>query len=144
MFVNIPGMFVNIPRNVWRDCPERLATFPRIFEAIPWNTWQHSSERLVAFPLFLAFPAFRSPFLHSSFYTQPVRTLILKEIKNIRHFLLLKAHPLPQSHKHFSVMGNNNSPRQCSRGNLGISLDNLDKWAYLKRVMVVNFLIYKK
>ena len=157
MFVNITGMFAIIPRNVCQHSPECLARLPRMFGDIPQNFWGSSLEclaiflgtfgnipRNITFPLFPAFPGVCSPFLYSWFYTQPVCTLISKEIKNIRHFLLLKAHPLPQSHKHFSVMGNYNSPRQCSRSNLGINRDNLDRWSYLERVMVVNFLIYEK
>ena len=79
------GFFENIPRNVWRHLAEYLAKFPRIFGNILRNVWRHSPEclrkfprmfgdipRNITFPLFLAFPAFRSPFLYSWFYTQPV------------------------------------------------------------------------
>ena len=75
------GMFEDIPRNVWRTS-ECLRTFPGMFEGIPLNVWPHSSECLatflgmfedippnIAFPVFLAFSAFRSPFLYSWFYT---------------------------------------------------------------------------
>ena len=55
-----PGTFGDIPRNVWRHSSECLAAFPGMFEHIPGN---------ITFPTFLAFPAFRSPFLYSWFYT---------------------------------------------------------------------------
>ena len=89
MFYNMPQIifpeiFYDIPRNVWRHSPEYLATFPGMFGDIPQNVWRHSPEGLaifprmfrdiplnIAFPLFPAFPAFRSPFLYSWFYTQP-------------------------------------------------------------------------
>ena len=77
-----PGIFGDIPQNVWRHFPEYLATFPRIFGDIPRNVWPHYPKclrtfpgmfghipRNITFPLFLAFPAFRSPFLYSRFYT---------------------------------------------------------------------------
>ena len=51
-----PGMFEVIPRSVWRHSPECLRSFPGMFENIPRN---------ITFPLFLAFSAFRSPFLYS-------------------------------------------------------------------------------
>ena len=139
-FRTFPRMFNNIPQNVCQHSPGCLARLPGMFDDIPQNFRGYSLEclatflgtfgnivRNITFPLFLAFSAFCSPFWYSWFYTQPVRTLIPNEVKNIRHLLLLKAHPLPQSPKHFIVMGDYNSPRQCSRSNLGISLDNLDK-----------------
>ena len=84
-----PGIFGDIPRNVrrhsrniWRHSPKYLTTFPGMFEDIPRNVWRHSSEclrtfpgmfghipRNIAFPVFVAFLAFRSPFLYSWFYT---------------------------------------------------------------------------
>ena len=39
-----PGMFGDIPQNIWGDSPECLATFPRIFYDIPQNVWRHSPE----------------------------------------------------------------------------------------------------
>ena len=45
-----PGMFDDIPRNVWRHSPECLATFPGMFEDIPRNVWGHSPECLRTFP----------------------------------------------------------------------------------------------
>ena len=39
-----PGMFEDIPRNIWRHSPECLATFPEMFEDIPLNVWRHSME----------------------------------------------------------------------------------------------------
>ena len=50
MFYNIPEMFYNIPRNVWGQSPEYLRTFPVIFGDIPWNVWRHSPECLRRFP----------------------------------------------------------------------------------------------
>ena len=54
-----PGIFGDIPRNVWLHSLKCLMTFPGIFGNIP------------TFP---AFPAFRSPFLYSWFYTQPANS----------------------------------------------------------------------
>ena len=77
-----PGMFGNITRNFRSHSPEYLATLPGMFGDILQNVWQHSSEclrtfpgmfgdipRKITFPPFPAFPAFRSPFLYSWFYT---------------------------------------------------------------------------
>ena len=87
-----PGMFGDIHRNVWRHSPECLVTFPGMFGDILRNVWRHSPECLVTFPrmfgniprnitlpLFPAFPAFRSLFLCSWFYTYPVLILLLLE-----------------------------------------------------------------
>ena len=41
-FESLP--FDNIPGNVWRQSPKRLATLPRIDEDISWNAWRHSPE----------------------------------------------------------------------------------------------------
>ena len=41
-----PGMFDDIPRNVWRHSPECLATFPGMFGDIPQNIWRHSGNNL--------------------------------------------------------------------------------------------------
>ena len=49
-----PGMFGNIPQNVW---PEYLVTFPRMFGNIPWNVLQHFPECFATFPeCFTTFP----------------------------------------------------------------------------------------
>ena len=79
-----PGIFGGTPQNVWGHSPECLRTFPGMFGDIPWNVWRHSPECLRTFPEmfgditrnitfspFLAFPAFRSPFLYSWFYIYP-------------------------------------------------------------------------
>ena len=55
-----PGMFRNILWNVWWLSPECLTAFPGMFANIPWN---------ITSPLLPAFPAFRSLFLYSWFYT---------------------------------------------------------------------------
>ena len=45
-----PGMFGDIPRNIWRHSPEYLATFPGIFGDIPQNVRGNSPECLATFP----------------------------------------------------------------------------------------------
>ena len=78
-----PRMFGDIPRNVWGYSLECLATFPGMFSNIPRTgmfsnihrkVWRHSPEYNI--PPFPAFPAFRSPFLHSWFYTYPLRLYV--------------------------------------------------------------------
>ena len=39
-----PGMFEDIPRNVWRYSPECFTTFPGMFGDIPRNVWRHSPK----------------------------------------------------------------------------------------------------
>ena len=39
-----PGMFGDIPRNIWRHSPECLVTFPGMFSDIFRNVWRHSPE----------------------------------------------------------------------------------------------------
>ena len=46
--MTFPGIFYDIPRNVWRHSPECLATFPGMFGDIPQNVWQHSLEYNIA------------------------------------------------------------------------------------------------
>ena len=53
-------MFEDILQNVSQHSVECLVTFPGMFNGIPWN---------ITSPLFPAFPAFRSLFLYSWFYT---------------------------------------------------------------------------
>ena len=48
-----PGMFEDIPRNVWRYSPECFTTFPGMFDDI---------HRNITFPPLPAFPELRSPF----------------------------------------------------------------------------------
>ena len=51
MFEDIfPGMFGDIPRNVWRHSSECLRTFPGIFDNIPQNIWRYSGECLATLP----------------------------------------------------------------------------------------------
>ena len=45
-----PGLFEDIPRNVWAHSPECLATFPGMFEDIPRNVWRHYPECLATLP----------------------------------------------------------------------------------------------
>ena len=76
------GIFGDIPRSVWRHSPECLITFPGIFGDIPQNVLWYFPDclatfhgmfgdisRTITFLPFPAFPAFRSPFLYSWFYT---------------------------------------------------------------------------
>ena len=39
-----PGIFDDIPQDIWRHCLECLATLPGIFGNIPQNVWRHSPE----------------------------------------------------------------------------------------------------
>ena len=41
-----PGMFDNIPRNIWVHSSEYFATFPEMFEDIARIVWQHSPYSL--------------------------------------------------------------------------------------------------
>ena len=76
-----PGIFYDIPLNIWRHSPECLAIFPEILGDIRRNVWLHSPKCLRTLPemfgdiprnkTFPLFPAFRSPFLYSCFYTLP-------------------------------------------------------------------------
>ena len=76
-----PEILGDIHRNVWRHSPKCLRTLPGMFGNIPWNVWRHSPECLRTLPemfgdiprnkTFPLFPAFRSPFLYSCFYTLP-------------------------------------------------------------------------
>ena len=51
MFGDIPGMFGDIPLNVWRHSPECLATFLGMVGDIPRNLWRHSPEyNILAIP----------------------------------------------------------------------------------------------
>ena len=50
MFGDIPGIFGNIPRNVWQHSLECLETFLRMFGNIPRNVWRYSGECLRTFP----------------------------------------------------------------------------------------------
>ena len=47
---SFPGMFGDIPRNVWGHSLECLTRFPGIFGDIPRNVWRHSPECLASFP----------------------------------------------------------------------------------------------
>ena len=49
-----PGMFDNIPRNVWQYSPECLVIFPRMFQDIPRNVRLRFPECFAIFPGFLA------------------------------------------------------------------------------------------
>ena len=83
IFTEILG---DIRQNVWRHSPKCLRTFPGMFEDIPRNVWRYSLECLATLPeclrrlpemfgdiprnkTFHLFPAFRSPFLYSWFYS---------------------------------------------------------------------------
>ena len=44
MFGDIPGIFGNIPRNVWQHSSECLRTFPGVFGYISRNVWRYSPE----------------------------------------------------------------------------------------------------
>ena len=46
----LPGMFGEIPRNVWRDSEECLRTLSGMFDDIPQNVWWYSQECLMTFP----------------------------------------------------------------------------------------------
>ena len=45
-----PGIYEDIPRNVWRHSPECFTILPGMFVDIPRNVWGHSSEYLATFP----------------------------------------------------------------------------------------------
>ena len=45
-----PGMFCNIPWNVWRHSPECFTTFPRMFRDIPRNVLRNFPECFATFP----------------------------------------------------------------------------------------------
>ena len=65
-----PGMFGDIPRNIWGHSPECLVTFPGMFEDIPRNVWRHSPECLRTFPgMFEDIP--RNVWRHSPEYNIP-------------------------------------------------------------------------
>ena len=44
ILATFPGTFGNIPRNICQHFPKGLRRLPGIFEDIPWDVWQHSPE----------------------------------------------------------------------------------------------------
>ena len=69
-FQIFPGIFYDIPRNIWRHSPEYLATFPGIFGDIHRYVWRHSPECLATFPgMFEDIP--RNVWQHSPEYNTP-------------------------------------------------------------------------
>ena len=49
--VTFLGMFGDIPRSVWGHSAECLMTFPGMFEDTPLNVWRYFPECLATFPL---------------------------------------------------------------------------------------------
>ena len=47
--LRLPGIFLNIPRNLSEHSPEHSIIFPGIFLNIPWNLLEHSPESLITF-----------------------------------------------------------------------------------------------
>ena len=66
---------------------ECFTTCHRLFSNILWIFRGHSPECLATFPLFPAFPAFRSPFLYSWFYTQPVNNSRILTTNNAKFWM---------------------------------------------------------
>ena len=82
-----PGMFGDIPRNIWRHSSECLRTFPGMFGE-PRNVWGHSPECLRAFPwMFGHIP--RNVWGHSPEYSIPRIPRVLRIPFPVPVFLVL-------------------------------------------------------